>query len=88
MAIVTLCGGRQVIEVLAHGGDAIVATGTGSQYLQMIHRHRRFPHTGRVTVFTDVSRADVIQTLAGSRDAIVAVTTTLGFNILVIEVRR
>ena len=44
----------------------------------MIHRDRRIPQVGRVTVFTDIGRADMLETLAGGRDAIVTGATGFG----------
>ena len=88
MTIVTLRGGRQVIEILAHGRDAIVAAATATQYLEVIHCHRRVPDVGTVTILADIGRADMVKALTGGRHAIVTVTTTLGFNILMIKVGR
>ena len=75
-----------MIQILAHRGDAIMTTAASTQYLEVINRYRRIPQVGAVTVFTDIGRADVVQRFASSGHAIVAVATTLGFNILMIEV--
>jgi len=61
MTIITLRRGRQMIQVLAHGGDAIVTTVTGAQHLEMIDRNYRIPQVGAVAVFADVSGADVVK---------------------------
>ncbi len=61
MAIIALCRGRQVIQVLAHGGDAIMTTAAGAQHLEVINRYHRIPQIGRVTVFTDVSGCNVVE---------------------------
>ena len=87
MTIVTLRRGRQVIQILAHGGHAIVTTGTRSEYLEVIDRHGRVPHIGTVAVFTNVGGTDVIKRLAGSRNSVMTVTTSLGSDVLVVEIR-
>ena len=87
MTIITLRRGRQVIEVLAHRSDTVMATAAATQYLEVIHGHRRVPDVGTVTVLADVGGANVIQALTRGRHAIMTVTTGLGGNILVIEVR-
>jgi len=43
VTVVALRGGRQVIEVFTHGGDAIVTTVTGAQHLEMIDRYYWIP---------------------------------------------
>jgi len=75
-----------VIGILAGRCNTVVATGAGAQYLEVVDCHRRVPYVGTVTVFTDVGGADVIERFSSSGHAIVAVTTALSSNILVIEV--
>ena len=88
MAIVTLCRGRQVIKILAHGGDTIMTTGTGAEYLEVIDRNRGVPDVGTVTIFTDVGRADVIEALTSGRDTVMTIATALCRDVLVIKVGR
>ena len=78
MTVITLCGGRQVIYVIAQSGNAIMATATGALYLKVVHAYRWFPDTGAMTVLADVGGTDMIQTLAGGDHAIVATATALG----------
>jgi len=78
VTVVALCRGLQVINILARGGDAIVTTGTGSQYLEVIYRHGRLPHVGTVAVLADVGRTDMLEALAGCGHTIVARATRLG----------
>ena len=52
----------------------------------MINRYYWIPQVGAVAVFANVGGADVIQRLAGRSDAIMAITATLGSNILVVKV--
>ena len=61
MTVVALRRGWQVIKILTHGRDAIVATATGAQHLEVIDRHRRIPQVGAVAVFADVSSCDVVE---------------------------
>ena len=88
MAIVTLCRGRQVIQILAHGDDAIMTTGAGAEYLEVIDRNGRVPDVGTVAVFTNVGRADVVETLTRGGHTVVTVATGLGGDVLVIKVGR
>ena len=88
MTIITLRRGWQMIKVLTHGSDAIVAAAAATQYLEVINRYRRIPKVGAVTVFADIGGADMVETFTGRGHAIVAVTTALSSNILVIEVGR
>ena len=69
------------------GNHVVVTTGTAAQYLQMINRYRRLPHTGRVAVLADVGGADVFEALTNSGNTIVAGTTGFG-GARVIEGRR
>ena len=43
MAIIALCRGRQVIQILTHGGEAVMTTAAGAQHLEVINRYRRIP---------------------------------------------
>jgi len=86
MTIVALRRGRQMIKVFTHGRDAIVATAAGAQHLEVVHRYRRIPKVGAMAVLADVGGADMVKTLTGRGYAIMAVTTALSSNILVIEV--
>ena len=88
VTVVTLCCSGQVIKILTHGSDAIVATAAATQYLEVIDRDGRIPQVGAVAVFADVSSCDMVKSLTGRGHAIVAVTTALSSNILVIEVGR
>ena len=88
MAVIALCRGRQVVEVFAHGGDTVMTARTSTQHLEVIDRDRRIPQVGRVTIFTNIGGADVIQALAGGRHTIVAIATTLGRDVLMIKVGR
>jgi len=88
MTIVTLRRGRQVIGILARGGNAIVTTRTSPNYLEVIDRYGRVPHVSTVTVLTDIGRTDVIKRLAGSRHTIMTVTTRLRGDVLMIKVGR
>ena len=72
VTVITLCRGCQVINILAHGDDAIMTTGAGAQHLDVIHGHRRFPGVGRVAIFADVCTVDMFQTLASGGDTVMA----------------
>jgi len=61
MTVITLGGSRQMIGILARGGNAVVTTGAGSQHLEVIDRHRRIPDVGAVTIFADIGGADVVE---------------------------
>jgi len=88
VAVIALCRSWQMIQVLAHGGNAVMTTRTSAQHLEVVHDYHGIPQVSAMTIFTDVSRADVVQALTGRSDTIVAVTTALGSNILMIEIRR
>ncbi len=88
VTVIALRRGRQVIQVLAHGGDAVMATAAGAQHLEVVHGYHGIPQVGRVTVLADIGSCDMIERLTGGRHTIVAVTTALSSNILVIEVGR
>ena len=77
-----------MIEVLTHGRDAVVATGTGTEYLQMIHLDHRVPQVGGMTVFANIGRADVVQALADSSHAVVATHTAFGGDVLMVKIGR
>ena len=79
MAIITLRCGRQMVQVFAHGDDAIVATGAGTDDLQVIYLYYGFPQTGRVTIFTDIGAVDMVQSFANSRDAVMTTCTATDY---------
>jgi len=88
MTIIALRRGWKMIEILAHRGDTVMTARTSAQHLEVIDRDRRIPQVGRVTIFTNIGGADVIQALAGGRHTIVAIATTLGRDVLMIKVGR
>ena len=77
-----------MIKVFTHGRDAIVATATGAQHLEVIDCDGWIPQVGAVTVFADIGGADVIERFASRGHAIMAITTGLRGDVLVIEVGR
>ena len=78
VTVITLCRGRQVINILAFGSDTVMTTRTSTQHLEVIYRHRRNPGGVAVAVFANVGRTDMLETLAGRGHAIV--TTATGFG--------
>jgi len=78
VTVITLCRGRQVINILAFGSDTVMTTRTSTQHLEVIYRHRRNPGGVAVAVFANVGRTDMLETLAGRRHAIVTAATGLG----------
>jgi len=88
VTVITLSSGWKMIQVLAHRGDAIMATFTRPQHLEVIHNHHWIPQVSAVAILADIGAADMVKTLTSCGNAIVAVTTTLGSNILVIKIRR
>ena len=75
MTIITLCRGRHVVEVFTQSGDAIMTTGTGAQYLEVIHGDCGFPNTARMAIITDIGRTDMLQPLAGRTNSIMTTAT-------------
>ena len=65
-----------------------MATRTGTQHLEVVDRYYWIPQVGTVAVFADVGGADVVEAFTRGGHTVMAVATTLGTNILVIEVRR
>ena len=61
MAIIALRRGRQMVEILTHGRNAIVTAVTGAQYLEVIDRDGRIPQVGAMAVLTDIGGADVVE---------------------------
>ena len=88
MTVITLRRGRQMIQVLAHRSNTVMTARTGTQHLEVIHRDRRIPKVGAMAILTNIGGADMVKTLTGRGYAIMAVTTALSSNILVIEVGR
>ena len=86
VAVITLCRGRQVIQIFTHGGDAVMAARTSAQDLEVIDRDRRIPQVGRMAILANVGGADMVQALTGRSDAIVAITTGLRGDVLMIKV--
>ena len=77
-----------MIKIFAGSGDAIMTPRTSAQHLEVVHRYRRIPQVGRVTILANVGGRDMVKSLTGRGHAVMAVATTLGFNILMIEIRR
>ena len=75
VTVVALCGGRQVIKVLALSDDAIVTADAGAHHLEMIYRHRRNPGSIVVTVLADIGRTDMVERLAGGGHAVMTGAT-------------
>ena len=78
VTVITLCGGRQVLNILTFGSDTVMATRTSTQHLEVIDRHRRNPCGVVVTVLADVGRTDMVERLAGGGHAVV--TGATGFS--------
>ena len=57
---------------LADGGDTVMARAARTQYLGMINKIRRLPQGGVVAVLAHRRGGDVIDTLAGGTDAVMA----------------
>jgi hypothetical protein len=76
MAVIALGHGRQVIQILTPRCDIVMTTGASAEYLKVIDHHGRFPHAGRVAVFTDVGAVDVLKRLAGGGYTVMATRTT------------
>ena len=73
--------------MLARRDQAIMATCTGTQHLEVVHALRRLPDTGAMAIPANIGRADMLQALAGRDDAVVA-TDTAPSGRGVIKVRR
>ena len=58
--------------------QAIMATGAGTQHLQVIHLCSRLPQGGGMTIFADVGRTYMIETPANGGDAVVTTDTAFG----------
>ena len=74
MAVVTIVAAGDVGWMLAGCGDAVVTGAAATQYLCVIHSHRRYPYRRAVAVLADIGRQYVGWILAGRSDAVVAVT--------------
>ena len=86
VTIIALCCGGQVVQVLTHGGNAVVAAVTGPEHLEVIHQDDWIPQVGGMTVLADVGRIDVIQTFTSGRHTIVAGTATFRGDVLMVKV--
>ena len=87
VTVIALRQSRYMIHWLAVGGNPVMATRTATQYLEVIHRHRRCPYIGAVAVDTLVSRTNMVQTFTGGGDIVMAADTIAG-NVQMIEVGR
>jgi len=54
VTVVALCIGWQMIVVFACSNDSVVATVTGTQYLQVVNLGGRLPYVGSMTIFTHI----------------------------------
>jgi len=88
MTVITLRRGRKMIQVLAHRSNTVMTARTGAQHLEVIDCDGWIPQVGAVTVFADIGGADVIERFASRGHAIMAITTGLRGDVLVIEVGR
>ena len=65
-----------MVDGFTRTDTSIVTTVTATQYLEVINLRNRFPLAGVMTVHTDIGGADVVETLAGGDNAIVAIRAT------------
>ena len=72
MTVIAISAACDVRRVLACGYYAVMAGAAGSEYLCMVHRVNGHPDIRVMAVFTNISRLNVRQVLAGGFDAVVA----------------
>jgi len=87
MAQTAVLRGIEVTRVLAGRYCAVVAGGTGSKHLIMVHGGHWFPDGRVVAVLADVGRLHMQRALAGSFGAVVAAEAVV-HDVDVVEVRR
>ena len=72
MTVIAIGATGNVCRVLAGRNCAVMAGAAGTEYLCMIYRVNRHPDIRVMAVFTNISRLNVRQVLAGGFDAVVA----------------
>ena len=72
MTVIAISAACNVCRVLACGYYAVMAGAAGTEYLCMVYRINRHPDIRVMAVFTNISRLNVRQVLAGGFDAVVA----------------
>jgi len=87
MAYAALLRRLEVIRRLTGCRRAIVAGGTGTQHLRMVHFENRGPDGRAMAVFANVGGLRMLRILASSVDAVMAANAVAG-NVGVIESRR
>ena len=87
MAVIAIVAGGQVNQILALGGNAVMAGNTGADCLRMIDGKHRHPYVRVVTILTHIARLYVRERFALCLHAVVAAYTIAG-NIQVVEVCR
>ena len=87
MTVVAGIAAGDMRRVLADRNDAVMAGGTGSQYLRVINSHHGREQIGGMAVFADIRCLNVVRVLTDRLRAVVT-TDTVARDIQVIEVRR
>ena len=72
MTVIAISATGNVCRVLACGYYAVMARAASSEYLCMVYRVNRHPDIRVMAVFTNISRLNVREVLAGGFDAVVA----------------
>ena len=85
MTVIAIGAAGNVCRVLAGGYYAVMAGAAATEHLRMVYRVNRHPDIRVMAVFTNISRLNVREVLAGGFDAVVA-TDAVANNACMIEI--
>ena len=85
MTVIAISATCNVCRVLACSYYAVMAGAAGTEYLCMVYRVNGHPDIRVMAVFTDISRLNVREVLAGGFDAVVA-TDAIANDTCMIEI--
>ena len=85
MTVIAIGATGNVCRVLACGYYAVMAGAAGTEYLCMVYRVNRHPDIRVMAIFTNISRLNVREVLAGGFDAVVA-TDAIANDACMIEI--